>query len=424
MTIQMGLPFPQDAAQAGMQESRALAAKHSRRNSYRTWDLPREAMSKMPREWRIQSSLTQQAPDDLAPFVGWFYNQPEARERFRWALRDSLDELLDGQRTGRWAYQHLTKTEKTYLGTAVEVNLTKEFAIDNGADLDWSIAGLDIDCKFSKDLGGWEIPMEMYLCADHGERSGRADHAAVLTWMNDDTKEWAVGIVRITDERLRWKKERGANGDRVRAYNRDNKRKLSDGAKSEVYWLWGGLQTDLPTNLLRHLDPKTRERILTAPPGRSSSGQERMNQLFREVQDQLVGRQTVLTVGQQDDSPKRARDARIRLRPEGIVVLGHSRPHPHVARALRLPVPIKGEWISTRLVPVSHDDARPKFSLDGQRWARAREDEPLLHPAPDLHDKLKIDEQHLDLALVSPGVPQPRAAHGTPQVEGDERSPL
>ncbi|MFE0042625.1 NaeI family type II restriction endonuclease [Streptomyces albireticuli] len=397
MTIQESLSFPQDAAQGGLQESRALAAKHSRRNTFRTWDPPREPMSKMPRDWQIQSGLMQPVPDDLAPFVKWFYDQPEARERFRWALRDSLDELLDGQRTGRWAYQHLTKTEKTYLGTAVEVNLTKEFAIENGADLDWSIAGLDIDCKFSKDLGGWEIPMEMYLCADHGERSGRADHAAVLTWMNDDTSQWAAGIVRITDERLRWKKERGEGGDRVRGYNRDNKRKLSDGAKSEMYWLWGGLQPDLPTNLLLHLDAEARKKILTASlPGRLSSGQQRLNQLFREVQDQLIGRKTVLTVGQQDDSPKRARDARIHLRPHGIVVLGHQGSHPHVARALGLPVPIKGEWISTRLVPVSSDDARPKFSLDGQFWARARGKElmdPDPVPAPDLPDKRKIDGQ-------------------------------
>ncbi|MFD0310004.1 NaeI family type II restriction endonuclease [Streptomyces sp. NPDC127119] len=397
MTIQEGLPFEQDAVQVGMQESRARAAKHSRRNTFRTWDPPREAMGRVPREWRIQSGLTQHVPDDLAPFVEWFHNQPEARERFRWALRDSLDELLDGQRTGRWAYQHLTKTEKTYLGTAVEVNLTKEFDIDNGADLDWSIAGVDIDCKFSKDLGGWEIPMEMYLCADHGERGGRADHVAVLTWMNDDTSEWAAGIVRITDERLRWKQERDANGARVRAYNRDNKRKLFYGAKSEVYWLWGGLQRDLPKNLLLHLESETRERILPeSRAGRAASGQQRVNQLFREVRNRIIGRQTVLTVAQQDDSPKRARDARIALRPKGIVVLGHQGSHPHVARALELPVPIKGEWISTRLVPVSSDDVRPKFSLDGRFWARAREDELHLEtePAPDLPYKREIDGQN------------------------------
>ncbi|MFC8450593.1 NaeI family type II restriction endonuclease [Kitasatospora sp. NPDC057223] len=393
MTIQLGLPFPQDAARAGAQESRALAAMHSRRDKFRTWDLPREAMSKIPREWQVQPGLTQQVPDDLAPFVEWFNNQPQARERFRWALRDSLDELLDGQRTGRWAYQHLTKTEKTYLGTAVEVNLTKEFEIANGADLDWSIAGLDIDCKFSKDLGGWEIPMEMYQCADHGERGGRADHAAVLTWMNDDTSEWAAGIVRITDERLRWKRA-PQNGHPARAYNRDNKRKLADTAKSGVYWLWGGRQTDLPTNLLLHLDREARERILPAtPPGRRPSGQERVNQLFREVQNRIVGRPTVLTVAQQDDAPKRVRDARKKVSPQGIVILGHQGSHPHVARALELPVPIKGEWISTRLVPVTCKDERAKFSLDGQFWARAGRNDPSTDPAPDLPDTREIDGQ-------------------------------
>ena len=44
------------------------------------------------------------------------------------------------------------------------MNLTKEFEFANGDDLDWQIAGRDVDCKFSKDLGGWEIPMEMYRC--------------------------------------------------------------------------------------------------------------------------------------------------------------------------------------------------------------------------------------------------------------------
>ncbi|MET9107023.1 NaeI family type II restriction endonuclease [Streptomyces zhihengii] len=397
MTIQEGLPFPQDPVQVGRQESRALAAPYSRRNAFRTWVTPRDAMGKVPREWRIQSGLTQHLPDDLAPFVRWFDDQPQARERFRWALRDSLDELLDGQRTGRWAYQHLTKTEKTYLGTAVEVNLTKEFAISNGTDLDWSIAGLDIDCKFSKDLGGWEIPMEMYLCADHGERGGRADHVALVTWMNDDKSEWAAGIVRITDERLRWKRERDGNGAPVRAYNRDNKRKLADSTKRDVYWLWGGLQKDLPTNLLLHLDCETRKRILGASlKGRSSSGQQRVNQLFFEVQGRLIGRQTVLTVGQQEDAPKRARDARKHLRPKGIVVLGHQGSHPHVARALGLPIPIKGEWISTRLVPVSPDDERPKFSLRGQSWARAQGEDPVHaepDPAPELPDTQRVDDQ-------------------------------
>lgn len=310
--------------------------------------------------------------DDLAPFVEWFSSEADARERFRWALRDSLDELLDGQRTGRWAYQHLSKTEKTYLGTAVEVNLTKEFEFANGEHLDWSINNIDIDCKFSKDLGGWEIPMEMYLCADHGGRQGKANHPALLTWMNDDESQWAAGLITITDERLRWRTDRDT-GELVRAYNRDNKRRLDDRSANHIHWLWGGIQTDLPRNLLLHLNPATRGRIFAF----EKSGQRRVDQLFREVQDRIVGRQVVLTVAQQDDAPKRARDARLHLRSEGILVLGHETAHTKVATQLRLPVPVKGEWIATRVVPVSEADMRPYAVIEGQRWARAMLDEPV-----------------------------------------------
>lgn len=335
----------------------------------------------MPRAWTLKSGLEQYIPPSLQPIVDWFDDAPDARERFRWALRDSLDELLDGQRTGRWAYQHLTKTEKTYLGTAVEVNLTKEFEFCNGDHLDWQISGRDIDCKFSKDLGGWEIPMEMYLCADHGDRQGRADHPALLTWFDDTTSRWAAGLTTISDESLRWKLD--DNGDTVRAYNRDNKRRLAESSAAGVYWLWGGLQADLPRNLLLHLNPDSRERIFSFP----NSGQKRVDQLFREVQGQIVGRQTVLTVGQQDDAPKRVRDARLHLRSEGILILGHQDSHPAIATALELPVPIKGEWIAVRVTPVSEMDTRPCCILSGQRWALAQVDEPTV-AAPELPKKL------------------------------------
>jgi hypothetical protein len=367
------------------QDSRARASR--KRNAFRPHPVPTEPMGKTPRAWSVESDLTQSVPPELAPFIEWFEGGDESRERFRWALRDSVDEVLDGQRTGRWAYQHLSKTEKTYLGTAVEVNLTKEYEIPNGQDLDWSVADSDIDCKFSKDLGGWEIPMEMYLCPDHGDRQGAADHPALLTWLNDDANQWAVGIITVTDERLRWKKQ-STGGARVRAYNRDNKRRIADGSMRDVYWLWGGLQTDLPRNLLLHLDPASRERIFSAPARRGDqAGQARTNQLFREVQERIVGRQTVLTVAQQDDAPKRARDARKQLRSEGILVLGHQDSHPHIAGALGLLVPVKGEWIAVRVVPVGPTDPRPFFRLNGERWAKAHPDEPVV-PAPELPKKL------------------------------------
>lgn len=356
-----------------VQDSRARAIRR-RRNIFRQYPAPTGVMGEMPRAWTISSGIDQQLPAELAPIVEWFDAEDGARERLRWALRDSLDELLDGQRTGRWAYQHLSKTEKTHLGTVVEVNLTKEFEFADGDDLDWQIADHDIDCKFSKDLGGWEIPMEMYLCTDHGERQGKANHPALLTWFDDTTNRWATGLITITDERLRWKVH--THG---RAYNRDNKRSLANTSAGCVYWLWGGLQTDLPRNLLLHLDPDVRGRILSP----DLSGQKRVDQLFREVQGQIVGRETVLTVAQQDDAPKRARDARIPLREEGIVILGHQDAHPMIAAALKLPAPVKGEWIAVRITPVSETDSRPFVTMHDQRWARAHDDDPVVSAPTD-----------------------------------------
>ena len=108
--------------------------------------------------------------------------------------------------------------------------------ISEGTDLDWEINAHDVDCKFSKDFGGWEIPMEMYLCDDH-EQSGTADHLALLVWMNDDDAQWAAGVVQIRDELLRFRTD--DSGRRRRQYNRDNKRRLNDDGMDSTYWLWG-----------------------------------------------------------------------------------------------------------------------------------------------------------------------------------------
>lgn len=358
-------------------DSRAGAIRKTR-NRFEIRAAPPTPMSKQHRF--PDSSVEADTPAAVEAVAKWFEKQQQSRERFRWALRDSLDELMDGQRTGRWCYQHLSKTEKTYLGTAVEINLGREFLIPSGGDLDWRVAGADLDCKFSKDLGGWEIPMEMYLCADHGKvRSGKADHPALLVWFDDDHGEWAAGVLQITDELLRWKKpDPSRPGMRERAYNRDNKRKISDAALPHIRWLWGGLQHDLPSNLLLHLDPLARERIFSAASNRrQGSGQKRINQLFREVTGRIVGRQTVLIVAQQDDAPKRARDSRKLLRDEGYLVLGHQESHPEIARLLHLTVPVKGEWISVRVAAVEERDVRPKVYLQGRWWGIAQPGEPI-----------------------------------------------
>jgi len=351
-----------------------------KRNSFKTRDAPDGPMAE--KVFPPVKSDPNASPDDLRGFADWFTSQPSARERFRWVLRDSLDEVLDGQRTGRWCYQHLTKTEKTHLGTIVEMNFTKEFELADGILLDWSVAGADLDCKFSKEYGNWEIPMEMYLCADHGDQSGTADHAALLFWMNDDKNEWAAGLVRPTDKLLRWKTDKKTR-TLVRGYNRDNKRRLSDDGVQRIFWLWGGRQDDLPENTILHMDDAVRRRIFTA-----GTGQKRINELLRICQGRIISRTTVITVAQQEDGMKRPRDARLpkHLGREGIIVLGHQDASPHIARILGLPVPDKGEFVSCRISRVSGIVGRDTVHIAGELWALSNEGDQV-EAAPSLPKK-------------------------------------
>src|SRR6266704_2051576 len=70
-------------------------------------------------------------------------------------LRNTLDQLYDGQRTGRYFWEQLYKTEKTHCGTLVEINLQREFNFADGDKLDYRIGGADVDCKYSQTQGGW-----------------------------------------------------------------------------------------------------------------------------------------------------------------------------------------------------------------------------------------------------------------------------
>lgn len=183
----------------------------------------------------------------LAGLVDWFEGEYEGCERFACVLRDSLDRVLDSHWTGRWCYQQLKKSEKKALSGLVAINLTHEFDISDGDELHWRIDGLEVDCMFSMDFGGWEIPMEMYLCDDHGELSGTANHMALLVWMNDDDAQWAAGVVQVRDDLLRFQTDNSGRLDR--RYGRNNRRRLNDDGMSSVHWLWGGIQI-LPPNLL------------------------------------------------------------------------------------------------------------------------------------------------------------------------------
>ena len=276
--------------------------------------------------------------------VAWFRDQPRMNERFAVAIRQSFDEVFDGQRTGRFRLEQLSKVEKTYIGTKVEIVVQAEFGLQRGRRLDYLIDEHEVDSKWSMTSGGWMIPTEAVgeLC--------------LCLTANDNASTFQVGIVRAGDARLRTSE------------NKDKKRRLNDDGLSAMTWLVN--PGELAENLLLHIDEHIRGSVLSD----SLSGQGRVTQLFRCVPQRIVRREVVLTVAQQDDGPKRVRDARKALQPEGVIVLGHQQSHPRTAASLGLPVPPKGSWISCRVVR-DRGGAAMTAVIDEVSWRLAQPDD-------------------------------------------------
>ena len=239
------------------------------------------------------------------------------------AIRGALDMLLDGQHTGRYRWDQLHKTEKTHAGTLVEIALARTLRLADGMTLDYTIAGADVDCKFSHRLGGWMIPPE----AD--------GKLLLLVQASDEDGTWSAGLLRASEENLR------------PAGNRDGKRALNEHGRAAVRWLHA--RAPLQENALIRLPERDLAAIFAL-----SSGQQRVNELFRRAQRMRVSRTVVATVAMQDDYMKRVRDgggARDQLRAEGIVIFGDYAGDQVLASALGLPRPGPGEFVSARLVP-------------------------------------------------------------------------
>ncbi|MGV0596364.1 NaeI family type II restriction endonuclease [Mycolicibacterium porcinum] len=304
-------------------------------------------------------------PDDpeLDAVEAELYRLDPTGDRVATVLRDTLDQLYDGQHTGRWNFSQLHKTEKTHMGTLVEINLHREFDFEDGRTTDYRIGGVQVDCKYSMRPFGWMLPPEVI------------DEIAFLVTANDATSTWQAGLVRVTSEATRG------------TQNRDSKTSLSIAGREHIRWLWTE-HPGLAPNLFYHLDEGSRNAILGAKSRRSNShGQARVNELFRRVQGRVVRRAELATVAQQDDFMKRARGnggARTALRREGILVLGHQDEDPIIAGALGLPVPRKGELVAARVVPADPGFSGPTATICGQSWMVAR-------PGDDICEAPEVD---------------------------------
>lgn len=288
------------------------------------------------------------------------YRLDPTGDRVATVLRATFDQLYDGQHTGRWSFEQLHKTEKTHMGTLVEINLHREFEFIDGSATDYRIAGVEVDCKYSMS-GTWTLPPEA------------VGHLALVVAANDLSSQWMAGLVRVTEDKL--------NPGR----NRDAKGTLSAYGRSQIRWLWSD-HPGLAPNLFHQLGHTDREAIFEAKARRGNQhGQARVNELFRRVQGRLIRRAELATVAQQDDFMKRARGnggARTALRPEGILVLGHQDNDPRIAKALGLGIPSKGQFVSARVVPAKSPLGHVA-EIHGELWRLATSTDPVFE-APEV----------------------------------------
>ncbi|MGW2081526.1 NaeI family type II restriction endonuclease [Streptomyces sp. NPDC001939] len=155
--------------------------------------------------------------------------------RFASVLRDTIDMLLNGEVTGRYDWKTLFKTEKTHAGTLVEINLQREFKFDDGLDMDYQIAGVDVDCKYPQQFGGWMIPPEAM------------GHLCLLVWADDYKSRWSARLLRGQREWLN------------AGNNRDMKLTVKADHRDKIWWLWE--DAELPENVLLHMDDMDREAV-------------------------------------------------------------------------------------------------------------------------------------------------------------------
>lgn len=296
----------------------------------------------------------------LDAIEAWWRSQDRVRERLAEGIRRSMDEVLDGQRTGRFRIEQLTGVERSYLETKVQIVLRDAFDVPQGPSpkkLAFSLDAHATGCCFSLDSNRWSAP-----------KASVGDVSALIC-ASDADAVFSFGLLRCRTED-------------VATRSRDGRRRVNEHGLARIRWLWH--DESMPDNLLRTL-PKPTLQAIFAQPG-AHNGQARINELLRRVQKRVLRRTVTETVAQQRDSMKRLRDARKLLQDEGIIVLGHQNDHPRIARDLELPVPRKGDVVAVRLVnatPQRQMDHRPSAVIGGRTWIEALPGDPI-ERGPDL----------------------------------------
>ncbi|WP_065324913.1 NaeI family type II restriction endonuclease [Tritonibacter mobilis] len=208
-------------------------------------------------------------------------------------LRQCVDDVIMTPKTGRRSYDELEKTEKTYIGTRVEIELRALLRLPKGK-LDTLILGKDVDIKNTMG-SNWMIPTEAI------------DHPCILVAADEKRAMCFLGLIVAKLDYL------------TVGQNKDAKKSVSAVGFTNILWLLK--EKPYPPNFWQTVPSDAIERIFSG-----SSGNQRMAALFREVQDVPIKREVIEAVAKQKDFMRRIRSdygrgTRDILAREGIVLL-------------------------------------------------------------------------------------------------------
>lgn len=207
-------------------------------------------------------------------------------------LRTAIDEVIDAPRTGRYLLSDTEKTEKTYLGTKVEILFRSLLKFKRGSILDMNVGG--VECDIKNTMGSnWSIPRE------------NVGRPAVLIRSNETKALCDVGVAILSDNYLN------------PGLNQDQKRGISAAGMNNIWWLLR--HHPYPVNFWQLLSAAQRKSLEDA-----GGGSAKIAALFELVQRKPISRTQIAALARQHDYMKRIRrngGARDILAPKGIAIL-------------------------------------------------------------------------------------------------------
>lgn len=210
--------------------------------------------------------------------------------RFGRIVRQAIDEVVDGPRTGRWSTGQLGREEKAYIGTKVEIITRSELELEPSDRGDAVAVGVDFEIKWSGS-GQWMIGPENFgrICLGYG--------------LNPAGGAFSVGLFRARTELLR----PGRNRDRKTSL-------LASALASDVHWFVRG--APLPVNFVAELPDDIRSAVFA-----ERSAQDRVRKLAELMPMVPIPRQAFSTVARNKADPMR----RLRQDKSKVAVLGNMR---------------------------------------------------------------------------------------------------